>query len=142
MYRFVYYFIYKFQRTKEDDYSSRYLASLSVFITIVFHLFFITSCARFFFNFNGKLFIFSEDNLTNKLIQVAISIPFILLTNLYFNKKRAEKIIDNFDDAYYSGKMSYVFSAVNILLFFLITIAPIAIGAYLINHSAMILERQ
>lgn len=71
-----------------------------------------------------------------------MSIPFILLTNLYFNKKRAEKIIADFDNAYYSGKMSYVFSAVNIILFFLITVAPIAVGAYLINHSTMILEHQ
>ncbi len=142
MYRFVYYFMYKFQRTKEDDYSSRYLAALGVFITIAFHIFFVLACTRYFLDFKEQVFTFSNNRLVNKLIQTSIILPLILINNLYFNKKRAEKIIDDFDNAYYSGKMSYIFSAVNILLFLLITIIPIAVGAYFINHSTMTLEHQ
>lgn len=127
--------MYRFQRNKTDEVSSRYLASAAVLITITFQCFLILAGIRYFFDYKEKLFQFNENKQVNRLIQLVLVVVLLAITNFFFNKKRAEVIISNYDD-----KIDDIFSIKNIIVFLLITVAPLLLGIYFVNHSAIVLE--
>lgn len=135
MYYFVYYFMYRFQRNKSDEISSRYLASAAVLITIVFQCFSILAAIRYFFDYKEKFFQFNADKQLNRLIQLLLLMVFLVITNFFFNKKKAEKIISNYDE-----KIDNIFSVKCIILFLLITVVPLLVGIYFVNHSVIVLD--
>lgn len=133
MYYFVFYYMYRFQQSRTDAFMARYLASLAVMVTILFHTFFVLSCVRFFFDYEEKLFQFAENKNLNKLILIIIGVLGILFSNLYYNKTKANEIID-----FYENKTHHIFSIKNTIAFLLIVLAPLIIGIFLLNNSYMV----
>lgn len=130
MYSFVFYFMYKYH-TRFGDFNPRFTASGAVLVTICIHLFFLF-CGVKYFSEEGFLnqSSFNDDYFTNKLIWMAILLPFLILSFLYYSKSRVSKIVSKYD-----AKRIRIFSFKNILYFLVIMFVPLILGVYFLNHS-------
>lgn len=128
MYNFIFNFFYRYHK-RFRDFSPRLTASLAVGITIFFHLFMIANIVTFFtgINFAGKPF--SQDYFTNKLYWMPFAMVYGYIFVLYYNHKRAMKIVNKYPEDY------KVITFKNILLVLLIMIVPLLIGIQFLNHS-------
>ena len=115
MYEFAFYFIYKILARLNDD--TVFTSVLGVAIIIFLHVLSIAILLSH-FHVIGKLPVFSETYLYNKLYWYLPSLLFIGIVFMFFTKSKVKSIVEK-----YSGKEDF-FSFGNIILFLLMILVP------------------
>ena len=133
MYRFIFYFIYKSQLNQKNGGPgvSRIIASIFVFIAILFHVLFFYSITRFLlFNYDNTNIFFSmgKTHNTKLFFFFPIFLTSLFIAYKYFNKSRITQIVNQYENI-------KVYSFLNILIFFAIFVLPLMVSIILVNHS-------
>ena len=124
MYDFIFYFFFRYFLSRNSS-IPRYNAVLTVFLTVVIHLFCFLSVVKHYTQLHLPRF--SEDYFTNKLL----SMPFVLLLILFFqlayNKNKTDRILNSRKS---SGE---IFSLQNLVLVFIIEVVPLLTGIFFLR---------
>ena len=134
MYKFLFYFIYKYQLkdNKGKVGLSRYMSSLVVTIVIFFDLMLLYALARYilynFYNISIASDATSEYSGLNVIIVLTIMILVMYYVYKYFNLDRIKRLTDH-----YEGKKMY--TPFNFIKFFAFFFSPLIVAIFLVQHS-------
>lgn len=128
LYDFIFNFFYRYHK-KRKDFSPRFTAAGAVAITGFFHLFLIANIVTYFTSVNLAGKPFSQDYFTNKLYLLPAGVIYVYAFVLFYTHKRAMAIVNKYPQDY------NVVTIRNVLLVFLIMIAPLIVGVWFLQHS-------
>jgi hypothetical protein len=134
MYRFIFYFIYKYQLVdnKGKIGVSRYVGCVFVTLAILLHILFFYSIARYILynHFNLSIaFSMGPTYALKWMVTALILSPICYFVWRHFNESRIQEITE-----YYSNQ-SRMYSFLNFMKFFAVYVIPLLISIYLVNHS-------
>ena len=125
MYKLVFYFFYRYFLNRNDD-SPRFGAICGIFLTIGLHIILTYVIVQKVVGYN-LLNPLSQSYQWNKILNMLVILPFFILAILFFNKRRIDSIINEYD-----GKGN-VFSFFNWTIFILLTIDSLGLMIYLLD---------
>ena len=132
MYRFIFYFIYKWKYAKEGYALTRYSSCIIVTVAIGIHINFFYALLRFLLCYFKNISISRTNtslSLSQQFLLFLIILGIFISTCLYFTSKRIARIA-----GLYNGVENF-YSVKNKIAFLLIFIMPLLIGIYLVNKS-------
>ena len=134
MYKFIFYFIYHSQVNQKDGgpFVARYIASIIVFVAIIFHILLIYSIFRYFLFafYKSDISVDAGRSFSHKLLfWLPLVVPIFIVVYKYFNQKRIGEILKKYEGIH------HFYSFLNVLKFFIIIFLPLFIGILLVNNS-------
>lgn len=133
MYRFVFYFIYKYQLidNKGKIGISRYIASIFVTMAILFQIMLLYAIAKSLLNnFNIDVFFLGESYALKWLSTAVLLFPIEILVYRHYNGEKINEIT-----AYYEARSGKMYSFPNFVKFFAIYLIPLLIFILVLNHG-------
>jgi hypothetical protein len=133
MYKFAYYFIYKYQLidNKGAVGISRYMASILVSLAIYLHLALVCITIRFIVvRQNHTNIVFLVPKAITLLVVLGIMAPLFICVFRYFNQERILAI-----SQYYDERQPNMYAPLNFVKFLLIYLIPLLCIPYLLNHA-------
>lgn len=125
MYNLIFYFFYRYHKRRQDSTPSL-TGMVAVSSVLAGHIFLIVNLISFFTGYKVLGGPFSEDYTLNKLYLLPFSILYFLIIVFYYNKKRVEKIKQQWKD-------KDVLTFKNGMIIFIVAVLPVVIAIKLLN---------
>lgn len=120
-------FVYFYYLSSKRNPNPRFVGLTFVALTTLFHFVFLLGIMRYLFGI--ILPRFDERYFINKIYLIPFVVLWLFAFELFYNKKRAKKIIDLFEEQY------SIINFKNTLVILIIMFAPLLAGIFLFNNA-------